>query len=421
MHERGRVGRDRDPIGAIVDDDQHRGARDRGRGDPEGVVGGAMHGDMSGDRPGQRRELGREPVAVLAIDRALMFERPVDGRRARGQRECDDDPDASAHDANVACCAQVNAVAHMTTRMTPATVRRLAALRANRFERTPRAAPGRTLDTREATERVIARWSDDLCGLLNAMTRCELADLARALRVEAAGRSPALRAVLWERGAELERHGVEVGPALQPRPVVLGGHLVVQAAPRGLFPTSEAWPRALPPGVSPAPPSEEPETVDELLAAADRVIGVRLGGRGRDKGAWGLRAASLLGVVERGLEEPDWRGDVEVKTVPVAQEASGYWRVVEDPAIAMVGEGGLAKLARTLWLARASIAVPGADDDATIVSWYLLDWDSEVARLARRYLHERPKGPAGTAARGMYLHKRFFADAGMLASLNGWS
>ena len=58
-------------------------------------------------------------------------------------------------------------------------------------------------------------------------------------------------------------------------------------------------------------------------------------------------------------------------------------------------------------------------DDATIVSWYLLDWDADVARLARRYLHDRPKGPAGTLARGRYLGKRFFADCGLLATLNG--
>jgi hypothetical protein len=124
----------------------------------------------------------------------------------------------------------------------------------------------------------------------------------------------------------------------------------------------------------------------------------------------------LLGVIERGVDEPDWRGDVEIKTVPIAREPSGLWRIVEDPAIAMLGEANaLAKLQRTLWLARAD-----ADDgDATIVSWYLLDWDSTIARLTRRYLHARPKGPAGTDQRGLYLSKRFFADAGMLATLNG--
>src|SRR6185312_995414 len=109
--------------------------------------------------------------------------------------------------------------------------------------------------------------------------------------------------------AELERCGMDVPSALQPKPVLLGGHLVVQAPPRGMYPASPAYPRALPPAVEPQPPADEPDTLDELLAAADRAIGVRLGARGRDKGAWGMRAAALLGVPERGHEEPDWRGD----------------------------------------------------------------------------------------------------------------
>lgn len=165
-----------------------------------------------------------------------------------------------------------------------------------------------------------------------------------------------------------------------------------------------------------AGPSGEPETLDDLLAAAARLVGVRLGERGRDKGAWGLRAAALLGVVERGHGEPDWRGDVEIKTVSVAREASGLWRVREDPAIAMhaPGSAALAKLQHTLWLARSDVG-----RDATIVSWYLLETDAHIDRLVRRYLHTRPKGPRGTEQRGLYLHKRFFADAGLLATLNG--
>ncbi len=53
------------------------------------------------------------------------------------------------------------------------------------------------------------------------------------------------------------------------------------------------------------------------------------------------------------------------------------------------------------------------------MSYYLLAWDADVARLARRYLHTRPKGPRGSDQRGVYLHRRFFADAGLLATLNG--
>jgi hypothetical protein len=335
----------------------------------------------------------------------------------------------------------VNAVEHMARRLPREAVRRLAALRVLRFAPGPAplldVAPGRTagaplppaaqpgprraLDNDEAHARVIERWGGDLCGLLNALTRGELGALAAELAVSAEGRSPDLRAALWAYGARYEAGGAHVSPALQPRPIVLGGHLVLQAPPRGLYPPSPAWPREVPPPAPPAPPDGEPETLDDLLAAADRTIGVRLGRRGRDKGAWGVRAAALLGIVERGIDEPDWRGDVEVKTVPVGRDPTGRWRVVEDPAIAMLGEPVLAKLQRTLWLARVTLddGGRGGDADAAILSWYLLDWDADVARLARRYLHERLKGPAGTSQLGLYLHRRFFADAGLLATLNG--
>lgn len=309
----------------------------------------------------------------------------------------------------------MNAVELYVRLLAPEAVRRLAALRVIRFESASVVAE-RGLDLEAAHERVCARWGGDLCGLLNALTRGELAQVAGKLGLSTDGRAPALRERLWHHGAALERCGVEVSPRLQPRPVLLGGHLVIQAPPRGLYPASEVWPRPVPAPRDPDPPSEEPDSLDELLGAAERAIGVRLGRRGRDKGAWGSRAARLLGVVERGIDEPDWRGDVEIKTVPIAREPSGLWRIVEDPAIAMLSEAGaLAKLQRTLWLARTDVD----DGDATIVSWYLLDWDPVVARLARRYLHVRPKGPAGTDQRGLYLHKRFFADAGMLATLNG--
>jgi hypothetical protein len=303
----------------------------------------------------------------------------------------------------------VNAVEYYAQRLPGDAARRLAARPVVRFDR---GTARRDVTVEQARVLVAERWRDDLCALLNALTHDELVALAGA--GHAALRSPALRMAVWERGAELERAGEAIAPALQPRPVVLGGHLVIQAPPRGMYPRAASYPRALPSPAPASPPGDEPDTLDELLAAADRAIGVRLGARGRDKGAWGTRAAALLGVPERGDDEPDWRGDVEVKTVPIARDASGLWRVVEDPAIAMVGDRHLAKLQRTLWLARASDG-----DDATIVSWYLLEWDAHVARLAHRYLHVRPKGPANTEQRGTYLHKRFFADSGMLATLNG--
>jgi hypothetical protein len=294
-------------------------------------------------------------------------------------------------------------------------------------------------DARALRQRLAARYRDAV-ELLNACRRDELEALARALGVmpdgAAAGASAeaapssvaALRLALW-RAAHGQVQG-ERAPAHAP--VIIGSRLVVCAPPRGLSPALSEWPRPLPPPRPAEPPDEEPECLDTLLDAADRALGVRLGGRGRDgKGAWGQRAAQLLGIIDRGDQEPDWRGDVEIKTVAVARSAgpvgaarsaaaaayagSGPWRVVEDPAISTVGGAPITKLQRVLWLCRAD-AEPG---DATLISWYLLDWDDTVAALVERYLHTRPKGPRGSAGRGFYLHKRFFADAGLLASLNG--
>jgi hypothetical protein len=316
----------------------------------------------------------------------------------------------------------MNAVEHLAGLLSPDAARRLAARPVDRFALTLGGAPRRReLDAGEARRAIGARWGDDLIGLLNACTRGELAALAGRLHLPAAttAAAPALRAAVWDAGAALERGGSAVTPGLQPRPVVLGGHLVIEAPPRGAYPPAGAWPRPVPARRLASPPAEEPETLDELLAAADLALGVPLGPRGRDKGAWGVRAARLLGVIERGADEPDWRGDVELKTIPVAREPGGRWRVVEDPAIAMLGEGALApslaKLQRVLWLCRCDLP----DGDATLLSWYLLEWDPVVARLAHRYLHLRPKGPAGTTDRAVYLSRRFFADAGLLPTLNG--
>lgn len=325
--------------------------------------------------------------------------------------------------ANTRTVEGVNAVLRFASSLSPESLRRVAALDVGRFAAgrhiARRAEP---LDLVQSYERVVARWSGDLCGLLNALGRSELAELARAHGLAAEHRSPELRAALWECGAALERGGAEVTTVVQPRPVVLGGHLCVLAPPRGLFPACATFPRPLPEPRDSDALIDEPDTLDDLLLAADRAIGVRLGRRGRDKGAWGVRAAALVGVVERGDDEPDWRGDVEIKTVPVAADRrTGLWRVVEDPAIAMMdrvrgdNRAAIAKLQRTLWLARADCD----NGDATIVSWYLLEWDAHLSGLVRRYLHDRPKGPARTENRGLYLHKRFFADSGFLATLNG--
>ncbi|MEZ4401995.1 MAG: hypothetical protein R3B06_18335 [Kofleriaceae bacterium] len=288
--------------------------------------------------------------------------------------------------------------------------------------RLPRAAiqrlagPGREdADDGQVVARLQRRHADDLAALLNRLRLDELRVLVTALHGPAAGEAGRLRAWLWRWGAVAEAGGDGLlGTPLQPIPDQLGARLVRVAPARGMAPPAVAWPRPIPVARPPEPPAEEPADVDELLAAADRALGVRLPARGRDKGAWGRAAAALVGVRERGVDEPDWRGEVELKTVPVARDRAGRWRVTEDPAVGMEGASPLAKLARVLWLCRATVG-----DGATLVSWYLLDWDADIARWVRRDLHTRPKGPRGTAAHGWYLHKRFFVDAGLYATLNG--
>ncbi len=311
----------------------------------------------------------------------------------------------------------MNAVRRLVDQLSYPTQRRLAALPVRRFDDVDDVPDG----VREPAAVLVARHSGSLVGFLNTCPRPDLETLARAVGISAAGTPRDLRLALWHWGARLERDGTDVAAALQPVPVALGARLVVQQPPQGLHGPAASLPRPIPPPRAAPPPGDEPETLDELLAAADALVGVRLGDRGRDKGAWGSRAAALLRVVERGDDEPDWRGDVEIKTVPVVAQADGRWRVAEDPAISMLDATPLRKVQRVLWLVRADVppTASAAAPDATILAWYLLDAVDDVPRLIARYLHVRPKGPRGTDARGWYLHKRFFADAGLLAVLNG--
>lgn len=310
----------------------------------------------------------------------------------------------------------MNAVRRLVDQLSYPAQRRLAALPVRRFDDVDE-VPADDLGPAAV---LVARHGGSLPSLLNACARPDLEVLARAVGVDPSGPPSALRLALWHWGARLERGGAVVDGRLQPVPVVLGARLVVQAPPQGLYGPAAPMPRPVPPPRPPPPPREEPDSLDELLAAADALVGVRLGARGRDKGAWGSRVAAMLGVVERGDDEPDWRGDVEIKTVPVVAQADGRWRIAEDPAISMLDATPVRKLQRVLWLARASLADDdGAAPDATIIAWYLLDAIGDVPRHVARYLHVRPKGPRGTDARGWYLHKRFFAEVGLLAVLNG--
>ena len=264
-------------------------------------------------------------------------------------------------------------------------------------------------------DRLEKRFCLDLAGLLNLLKRSELDELATAVGVDSKGSMGRVRARLWLAGAHLEASGMEyVGTAVQPAPIVLAERLVYQPKGVGRSAPATRWPRPIPPAKPLVIFDTEPTTFEILLARVDQLVGVELGARGRDKGHYGSRVAEWLGVVEHGRSEPDWRGEVELKTVPVVRDSSGLWRVKEDPAISMEHASPHAKLAQVVWIARV------ADHRASpILSWYYQRRDSRVAALIDKYLHTRPKGPAGARTRGWYLHKRFFLESGFLASLNG--
>jgi hypothetical protein len=286
--------------------------------------------------------------------------------------------------------------------------------------RLARGASGADEELRAA---IAHRFALDLAAFLNRARRADLDAMAQHASVPAAGRIGELRARLWLAGAEREAGGREhLGTPLQPVPIALGGKLVVPARGNGIAPPSPAWPRPVPPPVPLPAPDAEPDTLEELLAAAGALCGARLGAPTRDKGAHGAAIAAALGVAERGASEPDWRGEVEIKTVPVVRDRStpgatpggGWWRVKEDPAVSMAGASPLAKLARVLWIARVADG-----DDAAVLGYYSQEADDRVRRLLARDLHTRPKGGAGATTRGWYVRKRFFADSGFLRSLNG--
>lgn len=270
-------------------------------------------------------------------------------------------------------------------------------------------------DTEELRAELVRRYRHSLAEFLNRLQRSDLESVCAKQRIDKAGTVGELRARLWVLGAEREAGGLEhMGRAYQPVPIVLGSQLRYQGPIHGQCPAADAWPRPVPGGVAaPALPSE-PDSLEELLANADRLLGCRLGERGADKGMYGTRIAALLGVRERGLAEADWRGEVEIKSVPVIRDRAGWWRVKEDPAISMENVDPRLKLGRVLWIARV-----GADRASPILSWYYQEWDAKVAALATRYLHQRPKGPRGTSNKGWYLQKRFFLYSGFLKSLNG--
>ena len=254
----------------------------------------------------------------------------------------------------------------------------------------------------------------DLARLLNQLRKAELVEEAKRRKLDDTGSAGQLRARLWLEGARMEAGGEQhLSRPWQPVPQLFRGKLVHFGPIRGQIPPADTLPREVPPSRDPPSPYE-PDTLEELLANANALVGVRLGARGRDKGAYGSAVARLLGLAEGCHAEPDWRGEVEVKTLPVARERRGLWFVKEDPAISMETVRPLSKLERVLWVVRVA-----DEPDAPILSWYYQEMCRQTRALAMRTLHKRPKGPANTDKRGWYLRKTFFIGSGLLKSLNG--
>jgi len=286
------------------------------------------------------------------------------------------------------------------------------------------------------TDRLIARFELDLAGFLNAAATPELRALAGACRLQEKGTPGLLRQRLWAWGAALERQAlglsVEPGATIQPPAVLVRGLLQVPRAARppraatgvslsarlARFPSAASWPRPVPPAppTPPAPPADEPDSLESLLARADALLGVRLGTRGRDKGQHGARISALLGIPRSSDASPDWRGEVEVKTLAVVRASGAVWRIKDGPAIAMRSIDAGVKLARVLWIVRVDDGeVPGSP----VLSWYYQELDEDLTAALTRARHLRPKGGKGTEKKGWYLRRDFFEFCGLMQSLNG--
>ena len=275
--------------------------------------------------------------------------------------------------------------------------------------------------------KLVDRWELDLAGFLNAATRNELLSLCETLRLPS-GTLGAMRQRLWLWGASLERHGKGgVDARVQPAPHLRGARLwlrprllavssALPAAREARHPPAEVLPRPVPPPRDMPLPMAEPGSLEELLARADRLVGVRLPARGRDKGGQGQRIADLLGLPRSSEARPDWRGEVEVKTIAVVRAEAGAWRITDGPALSRRDVDALAKLRRVLWVVRVD---EGEIGDSPILSWFYQELDAELEAAFEDARHLRPKGGRGTTARGWYLRRGYFDACGLLRSLNG--
>ena len=197
-----------------------------------------------------------------------------------------------------------------------------------------RLAGGARRDVDRALRRAFA---GDLAALLNRMRKEELVHLAGALggrerRGRVAARSPLARG----RRARGGRRGGA-------RPPVAAGPRGARRPPGGARPGARAGAarrslcrgRCRHPRRAAGCPIDEPDTLEDLLARATELAGSGWAPAAATRGNTAPGSPSLLGLSERGAAEPDWRGEVEVKTVPVVRDPGGLWRVAEDPAVSM--------------------------------------------------------------------------------------
>ena len=281
--------------------------------------------------------------------------------------------------------------------------------------------PGLEMSTKEIFEGLLKKFKSDLCGFLNSCNRAALDEMAKKAKglsggdLKLKGASPldldvsvgGLRLALWEWATVYEQTDGVLSQSMSIRkPTLLRGKLVFLLKGSGLDTVAPSG------GLTALDCDSEPEDLEELLRRAEHLKGMIIPTQGRDKGGYGAWIAASLGLVERGLAEPDWQGEVEVKTLPVAKDGLGRFYVSEDPAIAMENVDPLLKLKRVLWITRSV-----NEESSQILGWYYQVWDWDVARLVKRDLHQRPKGGKGATTKGWYLHKRFFIDSGLLRSL----
>jgi hypothetical protein len=320
----------------------------------------------------------------------------------------------------VRVAANANAVVHLAGRLPADLIRK----RLEREGISTRGGPTTRL------RRLRARYELDLLGFLNGATVHELRALAAALEIPSTSAPAAsLRHRLWSWGAALELRAIgQHAVGVQPVPTLSSAGRLSLARRRPIddaplpaardarFPPCDRYPRAVPdPRPAPAP-ATEPESLDDLLLRADGLLGVRLGTRGRDKGAFGRRISDLLGIRPSSSPAADWRATVEIKSLAVTRALEARWRLKDGPAIAMRSVDPGAKLARVLWIVRVDEReLP----DSPVLSWFYQELDADLTAALERARHLRPKGGAGTLARGWYLRRDYFDACGLLRSLNG--